>query len=171
MIYSYTPGWQKKRGASISFLCFFAGLVLLLPTLGDSLPINLVRSLAPVCVLVGLAFTDRLVLTAYTYSLLRDDITGEVLFEVTERHGRRLRTVCRIAACEVYAIKDAGNGKGSYKPPKGTVRYFYCPVMFRKDRLALLVSNGDGECAVFISADERLRALLESFSAEKKNER
>lgn len=168
MIYSYTPEWQKKRGIAVAFLCFFAGLILLFPTLGNGNVINIVRSLAPVCVLLGLLVTDRLVLTVYTYSLGRDDRTGEVLFEVTKRHGRRLTVVCRIAVRELRAVRDASGGRKTYKLPSGSVRYFYCPTLMKKERTALLVSDGDDECVVFISSDERLRSLLISFSSEKR---
>lgn len=171
MIYSYTPDRQKKTGTAVAFLCFFAALILLFPMLGNDTVINIVRSLAPVCVLVGLLVIDRLVLTVYTYALGRDDKTGEVLFEVTKRHGRRLTVVCRIAARDICAVKDASGGEGSYRAPKDTVRYSYCPALPKKERTALLVSDGDGECVVFISADERLRDLLGSFSSEKKDKR
>lgn len=171
MIYSYTPEWQKKRGMALTLPCFFVGALLLIPTGTPGLFTNILGSLAPVCFLFGLIATDRFLLTSYTYVLERDDLSGEVLFRVTERHGKRLRVVCRIAVHEVYDIKDASGGEDTYKMPKGMTKYSYCPPLSKKERIALLISDGDGECAVFISADERLRGLLLSFSSYGKYER
>lgn len=84
---------------------------------------------------------------------------GNVDFEVfTYRGGDRMQLVCRIGLEEITAATPLS--AENKKPPHGKRRYNYHPDLAPKSGLVLSISNGDGECEILLSPDERLTALL-----------
>lgn len=102
----------------------------------------------------------RYLATRYLYRLVPYE-SGEVDFEVyAYRGGSRMQLVCRVGLDEITATAPLSDA--NRRAPRGMRRYNYAPDIRPQSAVVLSITNGDGDCEVLISPDERIFAALQS---------
>ncbi len=104
-MYKYTPNCEKKMEKLLTVALFLIGLLLFLAVpLFPSLPYPVIYQVLGLASLTGGVMVVSLCLMrSYTYSLEPSGRDGGTTldFIITERYGRRVTVVCRVAASAV----------------------------------------------------------------------
>ena len=104
-MYSYAPNLKKQKEKLLSGALFALGIAVFLPTLHPKTPLPALFQLVSLLLLTAaLSVFIRYLMRDYTYSVEASEKEDGILdFVITERYGKRLSVVCRVAVNEVEA--------------------------------------------------------------------
>lgn len=125
---------------------------------------SLLRLLAAVGLLATVWIVAYTLVRSYVYRVAPSDLAdGSLDFTVTEQIGKRTRTVCRVAVCDVEKVLTRREAKAEKKANRSSRPIFcYVSSFLSREEYCLIVRDDDGEALIRICADERLVSLLKS---------
>ena len=157
-MYDYKPTRTNQNARVAVFICL-AAAVIAFASSGMVPKYPSILQCIGLCLLVPvIQITARYLILQYLYRL-REHEDGSVDLEIyTYRGGSRMQLVCRVGLSEITAA--ASLTAENRAAPHGIKRYNYHPDLRPATGLVLSVTNGDGECEIFLSPDEYLTEIL-----------
>ena len=160
MEYSYCPDLERKAERALRNACLVACILLFTTSFFPGVPLPWLFWLLSAFAGLGFVIFQTYLNKTYCYRVAQDG-----LFEVEERTGTRRYVVCRLAQKEIERLEKAGSkeAKEGLKE-QGRQCYSYVGTLKKENAYWLFATVAGEKLAVCILADERVSALLTSFT-------
>ena len=160
MIYECRPERQNHNAHLLTLLFFLLAAASFAASYFMPRYPAIPQAVGLVLLVPAIQLVARYMAVRYLYRLRALD-DGTVDLEIyTYRGGTQMQLVCRVGLWEITAA--APLGKENKKPPKGLHRYRYAPDLAPAKALVLSITNGDGDCEVLLSPDEKMTEIIVS---------
>ena len=158
MIYECRPERQNHNAHLLTLLFFLLAAASFAASYFMPRYPAILQAAGLVLLIPAIQLVARYMAVRYLYRLRALD-DGTVDLEIyTYRGGTQMQLVCRVGLWEITAA--APLGKENKKPPKGLHRYRYAPDLAPAKALVLSITNGDGDCEVLLSPDEKMTGII-----------
>ena len=164
-MYEYRPPRKNVIARLLSLGLFLLSVVFFI--LSAQLPqlATLFQALGLLLLLPTIQIVSRYIVLSHLYRLVPYE-SGEVDLEVyTWRGGDKMQLVARVGLEEITAVTPLSPTNARAK--NGMRRYNYTPDIRPQGAVVLSLTNGDGDCEMLLSPDEKMTAILQNAVKKK----
>lgn len=165
MTYDFTPKRNIKAPAALS-LALFVGALALFCVAGYGIgPVALLQLLGTVFGAAAIFLLVKFVVLGYIFRVEEKE-EGGADFYVIEASAKKRRTLCLISLGDVKETFELADGKLKSKPEGCGKVYNFCPELFPRRAVLLVVDDGDGRYAIKLPYDAEMTGMIKKHAGK-----